>query len=112
MLLSRETLPLTLWHRRLGHLNFPDLRAYLKHLEISYFDNSENHICESCLRLKATKRYNRNPQERAGEIYQFVHTDLVGPITPLGFGGKRYFVTFTDDATRYTEIFTCAEKKE
>lgn len=41
-----------------------------------------------------------------------IHTDLVGPITPRGFSGEKYFFTFTDGATRETETYTGKEKSE
>lgn len=37
-------------------------------------------------------------------------TYSVGPINPIGFGGERYFFTFTDDFSRYTEIYTGSKK--
>lgn len=43
---------------------------------------------------------------------EFVHTDLVGPIKPVGFAGERYFFTFTDDCTRMTETYTGTEKSD
>ena len=70
-------------------------------------------MCDNCQRAKATKIYNRHdPQKRASETYQFILTDLVGPINPVGFGGERYFFTFTDDSTRYTEVYTGTRKSE
>lgn len=43
---------------------------------------------------------------------QFIHTDLVGPINLVGLGGEKYFFTFTDDFTRYTETYTGAKKSD
>lgn len=100
----------TTWHQRLRHLNFPALRRHLKRHDIPYDD--DEHVCDSCERSKATKQYNRAPQQRAERPYQFVHTDLVGPITPIGFGAERYFFTFTDDYTRITEMYTAKRKSE
>lgn len=106
-------LPLTTWHKRLGHLNFASLKRYLRELDIEYSDDLPGHICDSCQRAKATKIYNRQePQKRAKAPFQFIHTDLVGPINPVGFGGEKYFFTFTDDFTRYTETYTGAKKSD
>lgn len=69
-------------------------------------------VCDSSQRTEATKVYNRDPQEKAERPYQFIHTDLVGPITPLGFGGEHYFFTFTNDYTRYTKTYTGAQKSD
>lgn len=101
-----------MWHKRLGHLNFRSLRSHLKRLHVDYINELDHQICDSCQRAKATKVYNRDPQERAKRPYKFIHTDLVGPLTPQGFGGERYFFTFTDDFTRYTETFTGAQKSD
>jgi len=38
--------------------------------------------------------------------------DLVGPITPIGFKGKRYYVSFTDNYIRFTIIYTVHMKDE
>ncbi len=39
---------LTVWHKRLRHLNFPGLKQYLKRLDISYSDDSAGQVCDSC----------------------------------------------------------------
>ena len=110
---SSSTVPtLTTWHKRLGHTNFSSLKAFLRRLEIPFVDDSKDYICDSCYRAKATKVYNREPQKRAQRPYQFVHTDLVGPINPVGFSGERYFFIFTDDCTRLTETYTGNKKSD
>lgn len=107
-----KKLPLTRWHQRLGHLNFAALKRHLAHHNIAYTDDAERYVCDSCEKTKATKQYNCTPQQRATKPYQFIHTDLVGPITPIGFGGERYFFTFTNDYTRITETYTAKRKSE
>ena len=107
-----ENLPLTRWHQRLGHLNFAALKRHLAHHNIAYTDDGEGYVCDSCERAKATKRYNRTPEQRATKPYQFIHIDLVGPITPIGFRGERYFFTFTDDYIRITETYTAKQKSQ
>ncbi len=105
-------LPLSVWHKRLGHTNFPFLKTFLHRLNISFSDDSNGYICDSCQRAKVTKVYNREPQKRAQRPYQLIHTDLVGPIKPIGFSGERYFFTFTDDCTRMTETYTGSKKSD
>ncbi len=107
---SSNKLSLTVWHKRFGHLNFPTLRKHLAHHNIHYTDNK--HIYNSSEKAKATKQYNRTPQKRVKKPYQFVHTDLIGSITPMEFGAKKYFFTFTNDYTRITEIYTWRQKRE
>ena len=109
---SSAPLPLSIWHKRLGHSNFSSLKTHLNRLNIKFNDDSDGYICDSCLQAKATKTYHRDPQKRSSKPYQFVHTDLVGPINPVGFSGEKYFFTFTDDATRMTETYTGTKKSD
>lgn len=37
---------------------------------------------------------------------------MVRPVNPVGFLGKRYFFTFTDDATRMTDTYTGTKKSD
>lgn len=54
---------LSLWHSRLGHLNFVTLRTYLKQLHINFLDDfSRQFVCGPCELSKAKKRYNRSPR--------------------------------------------------
>ncbi len=73
-------------------------------------DDSEGRVCNICQRPKATKIYNREPKKRPQQSCQFIHTDLVSLINPVGFAVERYFFTFTDDCTRYTETYTGSKK--
>lgn len=52
------------------------------------------------------------PTEEISTAIPFIYTDLVGPINPVGFSGERYFFTFTDDCTRYTETYTGSKKSD
>lgn len=106
------SLPLTTWYKQLRHLNLASLRKYLAKLTIPFIDDGKDHICDACQRAKATKIYNREPQEQSQHPYQFIHTDLVGPITPTSFLGKRYFFKFTDDCTCHTETYTGTKKSD
>ena len=101
---------LTIWHKRLENTNLPSLKVYLKKLGVGYINDSEGHVYDSCERAKATKSHNREPKKRSQQPYQFIHTDLEGPINLDGFAGERYFFTFTDYCTRYTETYTGSKK--
>jgi hypothetical protein len=41
-----------------------------------------------------------------------MYTDLVEPITPIGFKGERYYVSFTNDYIRFTIVYTVYIKDE
>ncbi len=97
-------------HPQFGHFNFPALKRHPADHKIRYINNEP--LYDGCKKAKATKHYNRTPKERAKRPYLFVHTDLVGPITPVGFRAERYFFTFIDDNTRIKETYTGKQKSE
>ena len=88
---SNET---ELWHKRISHSNYRDLKNSLP-LDPKFHDEK----FETCCLAKTTKtpvpKQNENKASKAGER---VITDVVGPITPPpSVDGFRYFVTFIDD---------------
>ena len=43
---------------------------------------------------------------------ELIHTDICGPFTPTVLGGYRYFITFTDDFSRYGHVELICEKSD
>ena len=43
--------------------------------------------------------------ERATDLLEIIHTDVCGPMNIEAGGGYRYFLTFTDDLSRYVSIY-------
>ena len=43
--------------------------------------------------------------ERATDLLEIIHTDVCGPMNIEARGGYRYFLTFTDDLSRYGYIY-------
>jgi transposase InsO family protein len=101
------------WHRRLGHLNYESVK-HLVHMSngMDLTGQEEQGHCEPCSLSKIQKAYTRTPGQRAEGVFELIHSDLVGPITPTGYDGARYYVTFTDDYTRLTRVFTLKEKSQ
>jgi hypothetical protein len=105
---------LSTWHGRLAHLNAIELRKYLKRLNIKFIEDMDgpHYHCEPCELGKAKKVYNRISVPKTDVPWEIIHTDLVGPITPLGFMREKYFFTFTCETTRETETWTARDKSE
>lgn len=45
-------------------------------------------------------------------MLELIHSDVCGPVTPVGLLGSRFFVTFIDDWTHFTMVFLMASKSE
>lgn len=67
-------------------------------MDVSKFD------CSVCQLGKLVKQISRKPPQRATKPFQIIHMDTVGPLSPEGIDGERYWILFTDDYTRYRWI--------
>ena len=68
--------------------------------------------CEPCLMGKMTKTLFSGTMERATDLLEIIHTDVCGPMNVEARGGYRYFLTFTDDLSRYGYIYLMKHKSE
>ena len=50
--------------------------------------------------------------EWASELLELIHGDVCGPMSTTARGGYQYFVTFTDDFSRYGYIYLMRHKFE
>ena len=113
--LERVSLP-TL-HRQLVHIA-PDTicvlvrRGAVEGVEL--IDSNTPFICDSCEHVKLTQKVIRKEREAplANAFGTEVHTDVWGPSPTLSLGKRKYYVTFTDDHTRYTHIDILLTKDE
>ncbi|GJS92823.1 retrotransposon protein, putative, ty1-copia subclass [Tanacetum coccineum] len=101
-----------LWHCRLGHiskkcieklqhdrlLNSTDLRAFEK--------------CVPCMSGKMSRKPYTHQVERAKDLLGLIHTDVCGPFKIMSRQGANYFVTFTDDFSRYGYVYLLKHKHE
>nr|GEY34134.1 hypothetical protein [Tanacetum cinerariifolium] len=75
-----------LWHSRLGHVNKKHIAQLQKAGVLESFDFKSDDVCESCLLGKMTK----------------------SPFTD----GKRYYITFTNDFSRYGYVYLIKHKSD
>ena len=101
-----------LWHLRLGHINSNKIQKLIKDdlLELLDFDGFP--ICESCLEGKMTIRPFNAKGRRAPELLELVHMDVCGPMSTQVKRGYEYFITFTDDYSRYGYVYLMRWKFE
>ena len=50
--------------------------------------------------------------ERTSELLALIHTDVCGPMTTHARGGYPYFITFTDDFSRYGFVYLMKNKSD
>jgi len=101
-----------LWHKRLGHISRKRMERLIKENILHSLDFSDFDNCIDCIKGKLTAKIRKTSGSRKEGILQLIHTDICGPITPITLGGYRYFITFTDDFSRYGWIYLLHEKSE
>ncbi|RVW98285.1 Retrovirus-related Pol polyprotein from transposon TNT 1-94 [Vitis vinifera] len=101
-----------LWHLRLGHINLDRISLLVKDGLLSSLKVEALPTCESCLEGKMTKRPFPLKGNRASDVLELIHSDLCGPMSVQARGGFEYFVTFTDDYSRYGYIYLLRCKSE
>ncbi|KAL0315387.1 UNVERIFIED_CONTAM: Copia protein [Sesamum radiatum] len=101
-----------IWHARLGHISQDRMKRLVdsKSLEIDNLDNLP--ACESCLKGKMTKKPFVGQSKLANGLLDLIHTDVCGPLNTQARGGFSYFITFTDDHSRYGYVYLMRYKSE
>jgi hypothetical protein len=79
---------------------------------LTSFDFESFETCESCLLGKMTNTPFTGIGERASDLLGLVHTDVCGPMSTTARGGFKYFITFTDDFSRYGYVYLMKHKSE
>ena len=107
----------SLWHQRFGHLNDTDLMM-LKSKDLVNGLNlqgsgKEVGVCEGCVMGKS-KRFSfpKQSESKTTKPLQLIHSDVCGPMHVPSVGGSRYFVTFTDDYSRYGTVYMLKTKDQ
>ena len=110
---SSETKPIsvTLAHRRTAHTSECKLRnTAQKAVGFHILKGNLSGPCEPCLMEKGHKaplgHRTRHVNLHPGDI---IATDVCGPFRTRGYGGGKYFLTFTDLATHYCWVFIIKE---
>ncbi|WJX29428.1 hypothetical protein P8452_18069 [Trifolium repens] len=107
-----ELNPSYLWHCRLGHINEKRISKLHKDGFLESFDYESYDTCRSCLIGKMTKAPFTGKGERANDLLALIHTDVCGPLNIPARGGFSYFITFTDDFSRYGYVYLMKHKSE
>jgi len=79
---------------------------------LTSFNFESYETCEFCLLDKMTKTPFIGFPERASDLLELVHTDVCGPMSMTLRGRFQYFITFTNDFSRYGYIYLMKHKSK
>jgi len=104
------------WHRKLGHTSRDKIEKLLTQSDEIKLSSKEldelKIICEVCQKAKQTRLKFGETRSRAKRPLELIHTDVCGPIDPITWNNKKYFITFLDDYTHYTLVYLLENKYE
>ena len=105
---------ISLWHKRLGHLNYKSIKVLSKQVDNLKFksEKAQLQVCSTCMEGKQTKLPHKQTRIRAKRALELVHSDVMGPISPISHDNKRYIVSFIDDFTHFTATYLMETKGE
>src|SRR3954471_594341 len=99
-----------MWHCRLGHIGNKRMQKLHKDEILQSFDFRSFDKCEASLMGKLTRTSFTGHVERATDLLEIIHSDVCGPMSVPAHGGYLYFVTFTEDLSRYGYIYLMEQK--
>ena len=96
----------------MGHASEKHILKLHKDGLLGSFDFKLFDTCESCLLGKMTKNPFTHKDERANDLLGLVPIDVCRPFSTSARGGYLYFITFTNDFSRYGFVYLMRHKFE
>lgn len=93
-----------LWHDRLGHFHYNKIKHMANIELITNLNNGISDKCITCSKCKVTHSLFMSVQISLN-VLDLIHTNICEMTDIVSRGGKRYFITFIDDASKYTYVF-------
>jgi len=93
-----------MWHKKMGHLNYRDLAkcvriGAIKEINMASLDKTT--LFEICTHGKIARTPFPKRSSRSTDTFKIVHSDICGPMRTESIEKSKYFITFTDDATKW-----------
>ncbi|GJT28859.1 retrotransposon protein, putative, ty1-copia subclass [Tanacetum coccineum] len=101
-----------LWHCRLGHINKKRIEKLQHDGLLDSTDIKSFEKCVACMSGKMARKPYSHQVERAKDLLGLIHTDVCGPFKIMSRQGASYFVTFTNDFSRYGYVYLLKHKHE
>ncbi|GLI62156.1 hypothetical protein VaNZ11_004728 [Volvox africanus] len=106
-----------LWHKRYGHLGFDALAKAASSDMVTGFGASVDDVvaakgqfCKPCAEGKQTRQPHPSTGNVTSKRLDMVHMDLCGPLPVKSWNNAKYWVTFYDDCTKFSEVRCITDK--
>ncbi|GLI58650.1 hypothetical protein VaNZ11_000391 [Volvox africanus] len=109
-IMKRDPNPGSLWHKRYGNLGFDALAKVAGSDMVTGFSASVDDVvaakgqfCKPCTEGKQTRQPRPSTCNVTSKRLDLVHMDLCGPLPVKSWNVAKYWVTFYDDCTKFSE---------
>ncbi|GKF82464.1 retrotransposon protein, putative, ty1-copia subclass, partial [Tanacetum coccineum] len=101
-----------LWHCRLGHINKKRIEKLQHDGLLDSIDIKSFEKCIACMSGKMARKPYLHQVEKYKDLLGLIRTNVCGPFKIMSRQGAYYFVTFTDDFSRYGYVYLLKHKHE
>jgi len=105
-----------IWHRRLGHMDYKkmvDLKLRTNLLKNVKIDPEMIENCIDCKIANMKKLKFHIRRRRATRPFHTIHSDIIGPITPVSFKHRfKWIISFVDDYSRFAACYVMHKKND
>ncbi|GJW01537.1 retrotransposon protein, putative, ty1-copia subclass [Tanacetum coccineum] len=101
-----------LWHCRLGHISKKRIEKFQHDGLLNSTDLRAFEKCVSCMSGKMARKPYTHQAKRVKYLLGLIHTDVYDLFKILLRQGASYFITFTDDFSRYGYVYLLKHKHE
>jgi hypothetical protein len=98
-------------HETFGHADVARLRKLVQSTTGLELTDTSRFSCKVCMISNSRQQVSRVIPGWATCLFQRIHVDLVGPISPPGLNGERWWSLYTEDLIRYRSIDLSATKE-
>ena len=88
----------------MGHISKERMERLVKNEILLNLDFIDMNVCVNCIKGKQTK-HTKKRATRSSQLLKIIHTDICGPFDVNFFNKEKYFITFTDDFSRYGHVY-------
>nr|GEW17209.1 hypothetical protein [Tanacetum cinerariifolium] len=101
-----------LWHCHLGNINKERMEKLQRDGILQPTHDESLKKCKPCISGKMARKHFPHQVKRANYLLGLIHTDVCGPFRTVSREGASYFITFTDDFSRYGYVYLMKHKHE
>ncbi|GJZ10993.1 retrotransposon protein, putative, ty1-copia subclass [Tanacetum coccineum] len=101
-----------LWHRHLRDINKKRIDMLQRDGLLQPTHDESHEKCMSCMSGKMARKPFPHQVERDKDLLGLIHTGVCEPFRTVSREGANYFITFTDDFSRYGFVYLMKHKHE